>query len=333
MYMSGTRGMALYLESLFSDAWGEVMTALITCGLMAPLINIMCSTKSVLHIKIWLKHQSNRLPLLALRGMRIIISCFFIALTLRKLLDLPTVPLILFAMLAVGFIIQSDYIKGRTLKMEMRFMENFNEQTLKLQKRQRGIKGEHHWLNESFFVVEFEVLETIKANKVHEFSRSRFLHLTIVKVIRDGKHIIMPGGSYRVLAGDVVHILGTKDEVEAFLLRMEKKHYIQEPKEPMVTLKEYTHKEVLNKIEPELQIICCPIKVEKGLPLVKKSIKSSAFQTLYRAYIVGIERGSLPIVNPDIDTIIEEGDLLWVVGSQRMASNLLKADFLTEPEG
>ena len=40
----------------------------------------------------------------------------------------------------------------------------------------------------------------------------------------------------------------------------------------------------------------------------------------------------LPIVNPDINTVIEEGDLLWVIGTQKMANKLLKADYLDEEE-
>jgi CPA2 family monovalent cation:H+ antiporter-2 len=100
----------------------------------------------------------------------------------------------------------------------------------------------------------------------------------------------------------------------------------------MITLKEYIYGQIFHKIEPEKQIICCPIKIESGSSLIKKSIKNSGFLAKYRAYIVGIERGALPIVNPDIDMIIEEGDLVWVVGSQKMADNLLKADFLDDEE-
>ena len=104
---------------------------------------------------------------------------------------------------------------------------------------------------------------------------------------------------------------------------LEKAEHIQEPQEPMVTLREYIYGQIFYEIEPEKQIICCPIQVEQDSSLIKKSIKNSGFRPKYRGYILGIERGMLPIVNPDIDMVIEEGDLLWVIGTQKMANSLL----------
>ena len=156
--------------------------------------------------------------------------------------------------------------------------------------------------------------------------------MTIIKIIRDCKHLNMPSGKTRVIEGDVIHAIGTKTEIEACILMLENAEHIQEPQEPMVTLREYIYGQIFYEIEPEKQIICCPIEVEEGSSLIKKSIKNSGFRTKYKGYILGIERGMLSIVNPDIDMVIEEGDLLWVIGTQKMANSLLKADFLDEEE-
>lgn len=245
---------------------------------------------------------------------------------------LPYILLAVLSFAVIVFIIKSDYIKGKTLKMEMRFVENFYETTLVRQKKERGIKGEYHWLDESFYVVEFKVTQTIKQNTILEFCQSRFFHVTIIKIIRDGKHFNMPNGKFRVIEGDIIHAIGTKNEIESCILMLEKADHIQEPQEPMVTLREYIYGQIFYEIEPEKQIICCPIQVEKDSILIKKSIKNSGFRPKYKGYILGIERGMLPIVNPDIDMVIEEGDLLWVIGTQKMANSLLKADFLDEEE-
>ena len=113
---------------------------------------------------------------------------------------------------------------------------------------------------------------------------------------------------------------------------LEQAEHIQEPQEPMITLREYIYGQIFHGIAPEKQIICCPIKVEPGASIAKKSIKNSGFRPRYKGYILGIERGMLPIVNPDINMVIEEGDLLWVIGTQKMANSLLKADFLDDEE-
>lgn len=332
VYMAGTRILFPFIQTHFRWFSGNVLAVLIIFLVMTPLINIMCSKKSVLYTKIWLKNQSNRMPLLTFSAIRILIACYFLGLTAKQLLNLPIFPLVVLTILAVGFIAKSDFIKGKTLKIEMRFIENFYEQTLANQRKERGIKGEHHWLDEAFYVVEFRVTETIEANTILEFCQSRFFHVTIIKIIRDGKHINVPGGNFRVLKDDVLHAIGTRNEVDACILMLENEDHINEPEEPMVTLKEYIYGQIFHKIEPKKQVICCPIKIEKDSSMIKKSIKNSGFRSKYRAYIVGIERGALSIVNPDIDTVIEEGDLIWIVGTQKTADNLLKADFLDDEE-
>ncbi|MCC2865502.1 cation:proton antiporter [Ihubacter massiliensis] len=332
VYIGGTRFLQGFVQQYIQGLAANILTAVVTCIFMIPLISIMCSKKSVLYTKLWLKNQANRMPLLAFTGVRIIISCGFIVMTLRVLLRLPYILLAVLSFAVIVFIIKSDYIKGKTLKMEMRFVENFYETTLVRQKKERGIKGEYHWLDESFYVVEFKVTQTIKQNTILEFCQSRFFHVTIIKIIRDGKHFNMPNGKFRVIEGDIIHAIGTKNEIESCILMLEKADHIQEPQEPMVTLREYIYGQIFYEIEPEKQIICCPIQVEKDSILIKKSIKNSGFRPKYKGYILGIERGMLPIVNPDIDMVIEEGDLLWVIGTQKMANSLLKADFLDEEE-
>ncbi len=332
VYLGGTRFLQPFVLTYIHGIWGNVVTAFITCAFMIPLINIMCSKKSVLYTKLWLKNQTNRMPLLAFTGMRILISCGFVVAALRKLLHLPYLLLVVLSLAAIIFIVKSDYIKGKTLKMEMRFIENFYENTLARQRKERGINAEYRWLDEAYHVVEFKVTEALQHDTIVEFCHSRFFHVTIINVIRYGKHINMPSGDYQVMKGDILHAMGTKNEVEACILMLEKAENIQAPEEPMVTLREYIYGQIFYEIEARKQIICCPIQVEKGSELIKKSIKNSGFRLKYQAYIIGIERGMLPIVNPDINTVIEEGDLLWVIGTQKMANKLLKADYLDEEE-
>lgn len=332
IYLGGTRFLQPFMQRYLPGLIGNILAALVTCAFMLPLVNIMSSVHSVLYTKLWLKSPANRMPLLTLTGIRILISCGFMTMALRRILGLPYLLLVAFSLATIIFVVRSDYIKGKTLKMEMRFVENFYETTLERQKKERSIKGEYHWLDESFYVVEFKVTETIQNNTIIQFCQSRFFHVTIIKVIRDGKHICMPNGAYRVMKGDIIHAIGTKNEIEACVLMLEKAEHIQEPEEPMVTLREYIYGQIFHEIEPEKQVICCPIQVEPDSSLIRKSIKNSGFRQKYKGHIIGIERGKLPMVNPDINMVIEEGDLLWVIGSQKMANNLLRADFLDEEE-
>lgn len=332
LHLAGTKVLHPIMLDYFPTLIGDIITAVITVGVMIPFINFMITTNDVLYDKLWLKNQANRLPLLTLTGIKIIIACGFVILTLRNLLALPYLVLVLLAAAFIILIERSNWLDGKTIKMEVQFMENFYEATLERQRQERGIKGEHHWLDESFYVVEFNVTKTIEKNTLLEFFQSRFYHVTIIKIVRDGKVYNMPNGKFEILEGDEIHALGTKTEMEACVLMLQKAAHIQEPEDEMVTLREYIYGQIFYKIEPEKQIICCPIQIESDSEFVKKSVKNCGFRAKHKGYIIGIERGRLPIVNPDKNMVIESGDLLWVIGTQQMANSLLKADLLDEED-
>ena len=74
IYVGGTSFLLPFLQEYMHGIEANFIAAGITCLFMIPLINIMCSKKSVLYTKLWLKSQANRMPLLAFTGMRIVIS-------------------------------------------------------------------------------------------------------------------------------------------------------------------------------------------------------------------------------------------------------------------
>ena len=121
-----------------SEIFADLITAVVTCGVMIPFISMMHGTNDALFIKLWLKQRSNKLPLLTLKTVRILIAACFVTLVLRKIYHIPFVILLLLSAAAVVLLIRSDYLKGVTINMELRFMENFSERTLARQKRKRG---------------------------------------------------------------------------------------------------------------------------------------------------------------------------------------------------
>ena len=95
-------------------------------------------------------------------------------------------------------------------------------------------------------------------------------------------------------------------------------------------LKDYIYGQTFYGIDAEQQLICCPIDVDYGSEFCKKSIKNSRMREKYRGTIIGIERSNLTMIKPDIETVIQPGDLIWVLGSKRMADSLIKGNILDE---
>ncbi len=330
IFLMGTKYLEPFLDGLIeSDVTGRLLSAAVIIGMMIPFAAIMNgSVNDALMTKLWLKHRANRLPLLTLKGMRIMLSACFIALVLRNIFHIPFGLIVIIAAVPIAMIVHSDYMKGKTIDLEMRFLSNFSEKTLAKAKKERGIKGNYVWLNESLLVAEFQVTDASEHRTIYEFSSSRAFQVEIIKIIRGDKRINMPKPDEMVLAGDILHMIGTHDEIEACMMLLEKEECIEYTERPDVTLKDYLYGQTFHGIEPEKQLICCPIRIEADSEFLRKSIKNSGIRERYRGTVIGIERDNLPIPNPDIETMIQKGDMIWVLGSQRMADALIKGGVL-----
>ena len=232
------------------------------------------------------------------------------------------------AFVPIMAIIRSDYLNGKTINLEMTFISNFSERTLAREKKERGIRGAYRWLDESLYVAEFQVTDTIENKTIYDFAKSKAFTVTIIKIIRGDQYINMPSVDEQVQEGDILHMLGTEHEIESCMILLEREDCIEYTEREDIRLKEYIYGQTFYGIKPEQQLICCPISIDKKSEFLRKSIKNSGFREKYRGTIIGIERGNLPIINPDIDTILQQGDLVWVIGSKRMADTLIKCDVL-----
>lgn len=331
IYWGGTRYLDPFVGKYIPSKLAcDIITAAVTCGVMVPFMALMHGTNRTLFTKLWVKHRSNRMPLLTLKAMRVLIAACFAALVLRELFRIPFVLLVLAAAVFVTFIIRSDYIKGKTINIEKRFMSNFHERTLARQKREAGIKGGHRWMDESLLVAEFRVTDTVENRTIYDFTKSRAFRLAIIKIIRDGKFINLPYSTEQVKEGDVLHMLGTADEIEACTILLEETCCIEYTENPDIKLKDYIYSQTFYGIPEENQLLLFPIMIDAGSEFLKKSIKNSKMREKYRGSIIGIERGELPIIKPDIETILQQGDLIWVLGSKNMADAMIKGDVLHE---
>lgn len=283
IYWAGIEYMQPFVNAhMKGHMMANIVTAAVMIALMIPFVNFMHGTNNELFTKLWLKHRTNRLSLLTLKAVRILIAACFIALVLRQIFRIPFVLLVLIALVPIVLIIRSDYLNGMTINLEMRFMANFSERTLAREKRERGIRGQHRWLDESLYVAEFRVTDTVDNKTIYDFAKSRGFTVTIIKIIRGKKTINMPDGSEPVKEGDILHMLGTENEIESCTILLEKEECIEYTERDDIILKDYIYSQTFYGISPEQQLICCPISIDKESEFLKKSIKNCGLREKYR---------------------------------------------------
>ena len=328
IYLGGKEFLWPFMQDTISNDFGaKAITAGIMILLMVPFISIMHGVDSGLFVKLWTKHRANHLPLITLRAIRVLIAACFIALVLRHVFRIPFPILVLIAAIPIFLIIRSEWITGVTIDMEMRFLANFSEKTLARQKKERG-KAQANWLNESLYVAEFEVINTDIRNTIYDFANNPAFRVTVIRIIRGDRVINMPTAESGVEPGDILHVMGTRDEVDACTMLLEEYNCIEYTHREDVRLKEYIYGQSFSRIAEKDMLSCIPLKVDEKMDFVRKSIKNSNIRPRYKATIIGIERGDLPIINPDIETVIRKDDLLWIMGGNDMVDRLIENDIL-----
>jgi CPA2 family monovalent cation:H+ antiporter-2 len=87
-------------------------------------------------------------------------------------------------------------------------------------------------------------------------------------------------------------------------------------------LEEKRQKYAENKAENSFaEVRMRQIEIEPESHLVGKTIRTSGIHETFGCLLVGIERNKSSMQNPDLDLVLEEGDVLWLIGEY---NNILK---------
>ncbi len=119
--------------------------------------------------------------------------------------------------------------------------------------------------------------------------------VTVTQIERGDRKIPVPSRSERIYPGDLLHAVGTDEQLAAF------RNFVEVAvAEPLVGA------DALYSLQ---SIPVAPNSVFAG-----KSIRACGIREIANGLVVGIERAGKRILNPPADFLIESGDLLWIVG-------------------
>jgi CPA2 family monovalent cation:H+ antiporter-2 len=145
---------------------------------------------------------------------------------------------------------------------------------------------------------------------LHETNLRSQFGLNIVAIQRGENLLIAPGRNDLILPQDEILVLGMDDQIEKIRPSLESSPEGSEREEH---ISGYELKQ---------------LRVEEDSPLVNLQIKDSGMREICHGIIVGVERGSQRLLNPESDLRLISGDIIWVVGR---ADNLEKLQIKTSP--
>lgn len=154
------------------------------------------------------------------------------------------------------------------------------------------------------FVVPKEV--DYSGQSLMELGWGKSQNIFIIKIEHGTEMIFLPNGKTKVYRGDRIFAVG----VEKAVIRFRDGQYIGE-KYTIGNLKDFMG---LGSTEAQVPLICKVVKVEKSAPYCNKRLKYSGITDYTQCMVIGLQSLGKTFMMPDADTLIEEGDDLWVVG-------------------
>ncbi len=303
------------------------LTCIAVYIVMAPLLPPMMIFRKKHFTALWLKSFANHLPLMLLIALRTMVTILLAARPVYQLFHVPQWILLFVAVPVVVMISRSDWMVGRYLEMEARFLSNFNEKKLQDLRDKQKDKG-HAWLDEQLQVSEYICTSSNAAvdMELRDLQWGKMWQVNVIKIVRGKKHINIPEGDEQIHVGDRLYLLGTAKAQENFNLLNEQRNLLLEGETDNVSLHEFISSQ--DGLTEEQQLFSYAVTVGKGSKLAGTSIRDSGIKSKWNAYLIGIERNMMPMMNLSANFVLNNDDLLWVLGSQKMGEQLVKHELL-----
>lgn len=141
-------------------------------------------------------------------------------------------------------------------------------------------------------------------------------NIFIIKIEHGTEMIFLPNGRTKVFKGDRVFAVG----VERSVIRFKDGQYIGD-KYTIGNLKDFMG---FGSTEAQVPLICKVVRVTADAPYCNKMLKHSGITEYTQCMVIGLQSLGKTFMMPDADTLIEEGDDLWIVGLEENVERFMK---------
>jgi CPA2 family monovalent cation:H+ antiporter-2 len=285
------------------SAMVRIIAAIVTLPLIAPFLWALAIRKiqPEAAANLW-DSRTYRGALLVMQVIRFVLAILIVGFLVHSLISYywaVSLLLLLIVLLAFNFR-RLQFVHGW---IERRFMTNFNEK-----ERQEAKESGTHLTPWDAHITRFVVSPDFKGvgKMLLELQFRELFGVNIAMIKRGMFTIQTPDRQERIYPEDMLYVIGTDDQILSF-----KKH-----------LQESSIEQVKRAPEEELSLQW--FEIYEGSLLAGKTIKDSSIRERAKGLVVGIERNNTRILNPESDTVLNAGDLLWIVGNKRRIKVLEK---------
>lgn len=285
-----------WMEGHFKQ-WGHLIAALITLSAMSPFLVALSfsSTKPDERMRLHSTASFYDVPLVAMRVIRYLVALFFVV----YFTSLAFGGLIGWIVGAVVFIGITGFASTRLMeryhKMENRFMHNLNIRENTRSGRNNNLVDDLH---QAF--IQVGPGSVFVGDRLKNSGLRNDYGVSVSSIQRGQVYMPLPDGDTRIFPGDILGVIGTDDQIKALNDAIERDERNMEMSQDA------------NAPHIELQSIL----LKPDSPMAGRALRDIPMHHDYGAMLVKLARGP-EFISPTPDTILQPGDLLWVVGDPK----------------
>ena len=297
-----TKALFPFMEESIGEDWGKLISTVITVIVMSPFLLALCypSTKKWEREKLKSSVHSN-MPFIAIRLIRVLLSLGFIIGFLLMIYSHVITIVIAIALFLFLIFYFSRSVKKHMKKIESIFFNNLNQRELRRSGKNNNLVSDKHlaYINLGYncpFVGE----------RLANSQLGKKFGINVVSIQRGEQAIAMPKSSTRIFPGDTIGVIGTDEEIQNLLEIIESSNAAVAGNDTE---------------RPNLEFTSAVLTAK--CPWVGKKLSESEIRTRYSALIVAVEYPDGTFINPTADTVLNEGDNVWLVIDKKLLKDII----------
>lgn len=301
------------IQLYITGFWGALLCTVIILLLISPFLRAIVAKKnhSAEFRILWEDGYFSRAYLVSLVLFRFVLAIVYVMVVVMTLFKASVALLLGIACIVVAVVFYSRYLKKQSIQIERHFLRNFRVR--EVYARQAGIRVPPrfagHLLSRDLHMADFVIPgESLWVGyTLADLALGSRFGVMVVAIFRGQSCINIPGGKERLYPQDRVQVIGSDEQLERFGDKLQE--MTLSPSDSDLTQSEVCLKQFVLDTES---------------PFNGKSIRESGIRERYKCVVVGIERGTASLRNPDAATVFQAGDLVWVVGEEMNVYELLR---------
>lgn len=301
-----------FFRLVMPEFWAKMAGATFMIVCISPFLRaiVMKKNHSIEFQALWNDNRFNRAPLVSTIVFRMMIAVGFILFIIKSLFQASTMLVIAIALVLVVLMVLSRRLKKQSIFMERTFMQNLNfRDTHEEFQGKKRPKYEGHLLSRDLHLSDFDIpADSLWAGyTLKDLNLGRKYGVHVASIIRGMHRINIPGANVRLFPGDTIQVIGTDEQLSEFSRQVEQVSNAAEENE-------------IEKREMHLK----QFVVDGESPFLNMSIMNSGIRNDYRCLVVGVEKEDGNLLSPEAHMLLEDGDVVWVVGEKEDVYRLVE---------